>query len=110
MSWIEEIEAELRVGVQARAAGNAGLARTCARRAAGMAIRALEQSRPDRSLGSDFIRQLQAFSHDPEIPPDVRDAADRLQARLAPDFSSPSTDPIADARRIVAFVRSRIPA
>jgi len=42
------------------------------------------------------------------IPPDVASAAARLEARLGPDFTSPSVDPIGDAMIIVEFVRIKL--
>ncbi len=109
MSWYDEIDREMMRARHAQHAGNAGLVRTCARRAAGIAITAYDQMRGQPETDADFLRRMRAFAADPSLPPEVRAAAHRLQARLAPDFTSPSIDPISDAHTITTFVRTALP-
>jgi len=63
---------------------------------------------PGTTYGIDFIAQLRSLSADPSIPQSARDAADRLQARLTPDFQSQSVNPVSDAETILAFIFSRL--
>jgi len=92
---------ELQRARQARDRGNAGMVRTCARRAAGIGITRYLEDFPGKHCGMDFLRQIRTFSQDPEVPAVIRAAAKRLQAPISADFSSPSTDPIADAELIL---------
>ena len=108
MNWLEIVSLELQRGEEARRKGNDGRARTSARRAAGSAITELEKGFPEKHYGSDFMSQLRSFVRDPDVDQSVRDAAERLQARLSTDFESPSKDPIGDARIIIAFVVERL--
>ncbi len=104
MDWLEEIEAELHRGMVAEQKGNAGKARTAARRAVGFAVTEL-QRRGKRQYGSDVIRQLQSIAGDESLPGEVRNAADRLRSHITQDFTSPSRQPLADARVIINFIR-----
>jgi hypothetical protein len=107
-NWRDEIDQELARAREAERNGNQGRARTSARRIAGIAIVELEKRFPERRYGRDFIAQLRAFASDPAIPEDVRNAADRLQARLSPEFTSASKHPIEDAGIIVQFILERL--
>jgi len=42
--------------------------------------------------------------HDAGVPEEVKLAAERLQSRMRPDFSSALTDPLGDALTVVEFV------
>jgi hypothetical protein len=79
--------------------------RVCARRAAGAAIAFWLQynERPDwRADAMSRIRHLEA---DPSFPPDVREAAMRLMARVTPQFTSQyPNDPVEDSTTIVRYL------
>jgi hypothetical protein len=104
MNWNDDVERELARGREAEQTGNSGKARTSARRAVGIAISALEERHPERRYGRDFIAQLRSFAADVSLPRHVRDAADRLQTRLSPQFDSPSVHPLDDAGIIIEYV------
>ena len=104
-TWLTEIENELQRG---RGWKNPGQTRTAARRIAGIAIKELQKYFPHHSFGEDYIRALRDFMNDDTLPVAVAEAARRLQARLSPDFTSPSVDPLGDAMLIVEFVKTRI--
>jgi hypothetical protein len=104
MNWRDEIELELNRAREAERNGNQGRVRTSARRAAGIAIAEFERRFPEKRYGSDFMAQLRSLALDPAAPEHVRNAADRLQARLTPTFESPSKRPIDDAEIIVQFI------
>ncbi len=108
MAWPEGVEQELTRGRDAERLGNAGRARTCARRAAGMAITELQRKFPERKYGSDFMRQVRAFATDDSLPEEVRQAAERLQATIAADFTSVSKQPLSDAATIVDYVKTTL--
>ncbi len=104
MDWLDEIEKELRRGMEGELEGNEGKARTAARRAVGIAVVEL-QRRGKRQYGPDVLKQLRGIADDEVIPGEVREAADRLQTRLAKDFTSPSRQPLTDARLIIDFIK-----
>jgi hypothetical protein len=108
MNWTDEIKLELARAKEAQRGGNMGRARTSARRAVGTAIAELQKRNPDKHYGRDFITQLRTLAQDDAIPENVRNAADRLQARLSPAFESPSLHPIEDAEIIIQFVFERL--
>ena len=60
------------------------------------------------STGKDFMTLLRSFALDASIPQQVRKAADRLQARLSPEFESVSTHPVEDAEIIVQFILEQL--
>lgn len=102
---LQQAEVELQRAREALGVGNGGRARTTSRRAAGRALTALKQRFQDRNYGDDVMRQLRNLMDDPTVPPDVREAAERLQARIT-EQSTPafSTDPVEDAMTILKYV------
>ncbi len=108
MKWREEVELELARARDAERTGNQGRVRTSARRAAGFAIKELARYYPDKQYGKDFMTLLRSFALDASIPQQVRKAADRLQARLSPEFESVSTHPVEDAEIIVQFILEQL--
>jgi hypothetical protein len=81
--------------------GNIGMARVCARRACGNAISFWLQNNPRRSYGESAMNQLRSIQSDDSIPKEVKDAAERLTAKVAnPSDSNFTNDPIADANII----------
>ena len=104
MSWSDEIALELDRAKQAIAIGNAGKARTAARRAVGIAVTEYQRRHPLKKYGSDFMRQIRGIAEDGALPSEIREAAARLQSRITQDFTSDSTDPLADAAVIIAYI------
>lgn len=97
---------ELARGREAQAAGNAGLARVCARRAAGLAIKAWYQVRDDVHWGGDALTQLTRLRAEAAAPEPVRAAAARLTTKVDFDHGLPFTnDPLTDAELIIAYVQ-----
>ncbi len=97
MNWLLEIDTELG---RIRPGQNAGRIRTTARRIAGIALKELYSSPSD-----NFLQQLHSAVNDEALPDGIREAAERLAARLDANFSSPSIDPVGDAMLIVAHVK-----
>jgi len=99
VKWLNDIQTELN---RIQPNENPGRARTIARRIAGIALKEYY-----KSSGDDFLRLLRQASDDAKLPNDVRESCSRLAARLASDFTSPSIDPIGDAKIIVEFVKKQ---
>jgi hypothetical protein len=100
------IRQELERGRQALDAGKEGMARVCARRAAGAALAAIAPSMPDRSAPASAMSLLDRLAADDSSPETVRGAAHRLRSKLREDGArEASTNPLADAEIIVAFAR-----
>jgi len=108
MTRVEEIEKELFRAREAERAGNSGRARTAARRAVGIAIEEVQRKDPARFLGSTAPAQLESLALDQNTPMPVREAAERLRARISAEFRSPSVDPLADATIIITFLSSLV--
>jgi len=104
-NWLHEIEIELNRGEQS---SHPGRTRTAARRIAGIAIRRYQNLDQAASTSGDYPALLRAMTKSEIVPQDVRNAAARLEARLSPDFTSPSVNPIADAMIIVDFIKGEL--
>lgn len=107
-SWKTEIEKEIERARDAERRNNAGRARTCARRIAGIALRQIQNQFPQLQLSSDYITALHAVKKSDSVPARVAEAAARLQQRISENFTSPSTDPLGDALIIVEFVQQKL--
>ena len=99
---VEAIHRELASAGQARQEGNEGRARVCARRAAGAAIREfLRLTGQPGGAGSaiDLLRSLETRG---DVPPEARETAGHLLARVDENHNLPSqTDLLAEARWLV---------
>lgn len=103
---MDRLERELHHALAAQAEGNAGKARVCARRAAGLAIRAYYRRVDGTPWGGDAMTQLNRMQTDTAVPELVRAAAARLSTKVDFDHQLPfEQDAIEDARRIVAWAR-----
>ncbi|HSL30957.1 MAG TPA: hypothetical protein VK900_17280 [Anaerolineales bacterium] len=95
----QEIQAEFEKAEAARAGGNEGRARVCARRAAGIAVREymLRQGlRPQSASAYDLLNTVKI---DPQFSPQLRDIADHLTLRVDEEFKLPvNADLIAEAK------------
>ncbi|MBI4161450.1 MAG: hypothetical protein HY509_03290 [Acidobacteria bacterium] len=101
-------EEEIARGERARAEGNEGRARACARRAAGWAVEDHLARSGSLVRKRDAVDLLRRFRDRGEEPGDLREAAGRLTARVTPEHRLPHPeDPLEDARRIV---RALLPA
>ena len=96
----------MEAGRRAQAAGHAGRARVCARRAAGLGIKAWYQRHGAEAWTGDAMKQLQGLQAEPGAPAEVRAAAQRLTTRVDFDHQLPfDDDPLADAEIILSYVR-----
>jgi len=100
MDWQTDIAAEFEKAEQARARGNEGQARVCARRAAGIAIREYLTRRGIRPPSVSAYDLLNLLKEDPGLSPDLKMIADHLTLRVTEEFKLPvDADLVAEARK-----------
>ena len=87
--WKRECLAELNQAAQARAVGNEGMARVCARRAAGKVIREYYHRREEEPPVKSAFKLLQVFSADETQPDNIRQAADQFTLVITHDHVLP---------------------
>ncbi len=105
MTRLAQIERELARAEAALREGNDGMVRVCARRAVGLAAEAWLDRVPGKNWRGDALNHLRRISADETFPEDIRRAAERLMTKVTQRDTAPfSTDPIADARRIIAHL------
>lgn len=105
MEWKIAFEEEMTRGQQARAAGNEGQARVCARRAAGIALRAYWQQRGATDLPPSAYDLLNRFLQQNDLPLEIRRTAVLLTMRVNESFRLPvDADLLAEARRLAAWL------
>jgi hypothetical protein len=103
----EQIEAELARAEASRLDGFEGRARVCARRAAGIAIRAYAQEHQIDLPQVSAYDLLVALEQLPGTPDEARQAARLLTERVDVDYTLPSdADLIAECRRLVTALAS----
>jgi HEPN domain-containing protein len=103
MDWQSEIRVEFEKAEQARARGNEGQARVCARRAAGIAAREYLSRRGERPRTSSAYDLLKRIAADPAVPANLKDSASRLTLRVDEQFRlPPGVDLLAVARAFCA--------
>jgi HEPN domain-containing protein len=99
MDWQTQIQAEFEKAEQARARGNEGQARVCARRAAGIAVREYLTRRGRRVLSTSAYDLLNLLKNEPNLSPELKQIADHLTLRVTEDFKLPvDADLVAEAR------------
>ena len=104
----EEIRRELEGARKAAAGGKAPLARVCARRAAGTAVRVWLAHNPREGWGSGMVACLQALAEDPKMPEEIRSSAAHLTARRQSfEETGDPAAPIDDAARIIVHLLGR---
>jgi len=97
----EQLKKEFQLADQARAKGNEGQARVCARRAAGIAVREY-LTRNGKSTGNaSGYDLLNILKDDPLLSPDLKLIADHLTLRVTEEFKLPvKADLVAEARKL----------
>ncbi len=105
MSWRERIEQELTKAASGLLAGNDGLARVCARRAVALGAQNWAEQSGARGWPAGAMHQLRKIQEEEAFPLEVREAARRLLTKVTQLDEAPvSTDPIGDARLILAHL------
>lgn len=105
MTQVALIEQELKAAEAACKMGNDGKARVCARRAVAIADDAWLAKQSDQPFRGDALAHLRRIQQDMSVPLSIREAAVRLSTAVTQKDSAPfSTDPIGDARIIIAYL------
>ena len=87
--WKAQLETEFERAEAARARGNEGQARVCARRAAGIAIREYYARRGQSVHTPSAYDLLQLLTDEPRLSPDLKQAAAYLTLRVTEEFKLP---------------------
>jgi HEPN domain-containing protein len=87
--WKAQLETEFERAEAARARGNEGQTRVCARRAAGIAIREYYARRGQSIRTSSAYDLLQLLTNEPHLSPDLKQAATYLTLRVTEEFKLP---------------------
>lgn len=104
MDWRTTFETELATAASARERGNEGMARVCARRAAGAAVGEYLR-RNNIPAPATALDRLRLLATDPRFSRQVRELAGRFLVRLNPDYQLPiDADLLADARRLAEIL------
>ena len=99
--WKARLQTEFERAEAARARGNEGQARVCARRAAGIAIREYYARRGQVVRTPSAYDLLQLLIEEPHLSPDLEQAATYLTLRVTEEFKLPiDVDLLAEARKL----------
>jgi hypothetical protein len=97
--WETDFNSEIQQAEAARTAGNEGMARVCARRAAGVVIGEYIQRSGLPDPGPGAYERIQYVADMPGVPPQARRVAAHLLTRVTPEHTLPiEVDLIAEAR------------
>lgn len=102
MDWQIDFDKEMDLARAARARGNEGQARVCARRAAGVALRAYFARRGQATHSSSAYDLLQGFLTLPDTPAGPREAAGYLVLRVTEEFKLPVNVDLLEQAEILA--------
>jgi hypothetical protein len=106
-NWRDQMELEFDRARAARAHGNEGRARVCARRAAGIAAREYLTRRGTPVHTPSAYDLLNQLTDDPLVPPELKSIIEHLTMRVTEEFRLPvEADLIAEARQ---FCRTLLP-
>lgn len=101
MNWEDELQSEFKQAEAARARGNEGRARVCARRAAGIAAREYLQRIGQPVQTASVLTLLDRIQAQTALSPDLRQAAAHLTLRVTEAFSLPMpVDLIVEAKKL----------
>ena len=99
-NWQSEIQAEFEKAERARARGNEGQARVCARRAAGIAIREYLSRAGLRPPSTSAYDLLNLIKEEPLLSPELKLVADHLTLRVTEEFKLPvNVDLVEEAKQ-----------
>jgi hypothetical protein len=102
MEFSPDMIIELEKAQAARSSGNEGMARVCARRAAGIAARTFLVIHGDPSRHLNSVEALLKLALLPELPHPLKDAAANLSLRVDQEFKLPvDVDLILEAKKLI---------
>jgi hypothetical protein len=97
--WKWEYDNEIEQAISARKAGNEGMARVCARRAAGIILSEYLIRRGYTNLTNSAIDRLSIFTSIPDVDEHLQDIANHFLLKVNPDYNLPDgVDLISDAK------------
>jgi len=100
-NWKSKINAEFEKAEEARARGNEGQARVCARRAAGIALREFYTQRGEIIRTPSAYDLLNKLIDDESVPDGLRQSASYLTLRVNEEFKLPlDVDLVTEARKL----------
>jgi hypothetical protein len=88
-SWLDSYRAERQRGLRARQEGNEGMARVCARRAAGVVVQAYFASRGLQKSRGSSLYNLRALARSQDVPVFARGLAEHFIAQISPEHILP---------------------
>ena len=99
--WKEELDKEFALADAARAAGNEGRARVCARRAAGIAAREYLSRRGESVATLSAYDLLHQLAESKDTPSGIKEISIHLTMRVSEDFKLPiDADLVDESRRL----------
>jgi hypothetical protein len=101
-----QIQIEIEQARAARLRGNEGMARVCARRAAGLAAKTYLQQYGHAPLGPSAHDHLRALQNVPDLPSRARQAVERLLLRVNEDFQLPAGIDLIEEAQVLANMLS----
>lgn len=100
-TWQSRFDNEIKKAQDARKNGKEGMARVCARRAAGIAVTEYLRQHDLDSPGASVYEQLKLLESLPEVSERARRLAEHLTLRVTPQYSLPiEADLIEDAQTL----------
>jgi hypothetical protein len=109
IDWRSSFQREIRQAEAARSAGKEGLARVCARRAAGHAIGEYLRRQGHAHPSPSAYGRLMILTQFPEIPTQAREIAAHFLERVTPEYRLPiEADLIAEARWLAETLLEQI--
>lgn len=88
-SWRKSFDSEAERGQKAQAAGNQGMARVCARRAAGHLVRAYLVQAGEALAGPSALHALRQLAESNQTPQATRELAEGFLLRITPEHVLP---------------------
>ena len=99
--WVPNIQKELAQARSARLAGNEGMARVCARRAAGIAIGVYLEDQGLPLPGPSAYDRLKYFGNLPGVTPQQAEICSQLTLRVNQEFNLPIDIDLIEQARIL---------
>lgn len=97
--WKDNARKEIARAEAARGKGNEGMARVCARRAAGHIIREFLKRRDFAAGTTNAFSLIQIVQSSPELSPEIKEVASHFLLRITPEHALPvEADLIEEAR------------
>jgi HEPN domain-containing protein len=106
--WKTDYQHEIDMALAARQRNNEGQARVCARRAAGIVIRAYYQQRGETIRTPSAYDLLKMLMEDLSLPESVRQSAANLTLRVNQAFELPSQLDLVKEAEFIADALSRL--